>query len=250
MSNRASAERARSVSKPKSGGRRGKDFAFDLNKPRYHIAQVDLDAEMKAFAEWCVQHGLKGRKRDFLSWPARKYSTEVMTLRAGSWGNALRRTGLPLRPRDYTAVELMEALERAWVELGRAPGAKTLQNRTGISSKPYESRWGSLRSACVALSEYKAGRLSRAKLLAGIRRVGDRAVRERRRRGSVRVSVRWLVLKRDGRRCVVCGRGPEDDARVKLEVDHIVPVSRGGRDDAANLQTLCIECNRGKSNRQ
>lgn len=235
--------------KSRRGGRKRSDFAFDLNQPRYLIARADLDAEMKAFAEWCGRHGLRGRKRDYLSWPARKYSPEVIALRSGSWGNALRRMGLPLRPRDYTPVELMEALERAWRELGRAPGATKLKKRTGISSKPYESRWGSLRAACIALSEYKAGRLSRAKLLAGIRRVGDRTMRENRRRGKVRVSVRWMVFKRDGRRCVVCGRGPADDARVKLEVDHIVPVARGGRDDAANLQTLCRDCNRGKRDR-
>ncbi len=36
---------------------------------------------------------------------------------------------------------------------------------------------------------------------------------------------------------------------MKLEVDHIMPVSRGGSDDISNLQLLCFECNRGKSDR-
>lgn len=56
--------------------------------------------------------------------------------------------------------------------------------------------------------------------------------------------LRYEVLKRDGFRCVLCGRGREDG--VKLEVDHIIPVSKGGRTTMSNLRTLCMECNRGK----
>jgi 5-methylcytosine-specific restriction endonuclease McrA len=43
-----------------------------------------------------------------------------------------------------------------------------------------------------------------------------------------------------------CGRraGPS----VKLEVDHIVPVSKGGTDDRWNLVPACRECNRSKGN--
>jgi len=39
----------------------------------------------------------------------------------------------------------------------------------------------------------------------------------------------------------------QDD--VKLHVDHIVPVSRGGKSVMGNLQTLCEDCNCGKGNR-
>ena len=46
---------------------------------------------------------------------------------------------------------------------------------------------------------------------------------------------------------VRCGRGREDG--VKLHVDHIVPVSRGGKSVISNLQTLCEDCNCGKGNR-
>lgn len=55
---------------------------------------------------------------------------------------------------------------------------------------------------------------------------------------------RFDVFKRDDFTCQYCGRkSPE----VILEVDHIVPVSRGGRDNFENLTTSCRECNRGKS---
>lgn len=57
-------------------------------------------------------------------------------------------------------------------------------------------------------------------------------------------SLRYDVLKRDGFRCRVCGATASDG--VKLEVDHIIPVSKGGKSTMDNLQTLCERCNRGK----
>lgn len=61
------------------------------------------------------------------------------------------------------------------------------------------------------------------------------------------VSLRYDILKRDHFKCSICGKGKEDG--VKLEVDHIIPVSRGGKTEMSNLQTLCETCNRGKSNK-
>lgn len=56
--------------------------------------------------------------------------------------------------------------------------------------------------------------------------------------------MRYNVLKRDGFRCCICGATAKDG--VKLEVDHIIPVSKGGKSTMDNLQTLCERCNRGK----
>lgn len=52
--------------------------------------------------------------------------------------------------------------------------------------------------------------------------------------------VRAAVLMRDGARCRRCR------TVVHLEVDHIIPVSKGGETDESNLQTLCRRCNRRK----
>ena len=59
--------------------------------------------------------------------------------------------------------------------------------------------------------------------------------------------MRWLVFKRDNWKCVACGRSAKDN--VILHVDHIVPRSKGGRNELSNYQTLCENCNIGKSNR-
>lgn len=53
-------------------------------------------------------------------------------------------------------------------------------------------------------------------------------------------SVRAAVLVRDGGRCRICRRA------INLEMDHIVPISKGGKTEESNLQTLCRRCNRRK----
>ncbi len=60
-------------------------------------------------------------------------------------------------------------------------------------------------------------------------------------------TLRYDVMKRDGFRCVLCGRTADDG--IKLHVDHILPVSKGGKTIMSNLRTLCEDCNRGKSDK-
>ena len=60
-------------------------------------------------------------------------------------------------------------------------------------------------------------------------------------------SLRYDVLKRDGFRCQICGRTAQDG--VKLHVDHIIPVSKGGKTEMSNLRTLCSDCNVGKKDK-
>lgn len=60
-------------------------------------------------------------------------------------------------------------------------------------------------------------------------------------------SLRYDILKRDGFKCALCGRSADDG--VKLHVDHIIPVSKGGKTVPENLRTLCDSCNLGKSDK-
>lgn len=49
------------------------------------------------------------------------------------------------------------------------------------------------------------------------------------------------IRRRDGDKCVKC------NSKKLLEVDHIVPLFKGGRNDDDNLQTLCRKCHREKT---
>jgi len=55
--------------------------------------------------------------------------------------------------------------------------------------------------------------------------------------------VREYLLEKFGRKCVYCGK-----TDVPLEIEHIVPRSRGGSDRVSNLTTACHECNQIKGN--
>ena len=54
------------------------------------------------------------------------------------------------------------------------------------------------------------------------------------------------ILKRDGYRCVICGRGEKEG--MELHVDHIKPKDLGGKAVIDNGQTLCSQHNFLKKN--
>jgi len=59
-------------------------------------------------------------------------------------------------------------------------------------------------------------------------------------------SLRYRVLKEAKGRCALCG-ATKDTAL--LDIDHIIPRSRGGKTEYSNLQVLCAKCNRSKGNK-
>lgn len=76
---------------------------------------------------------------------------------------------------------------------------------------------------------------------------GDQPWSHRRRSsGYIRGSVQYEVFKAAKTRCEACGCS--NDER-RLEVDHIIPRSKGGSDDITNLQALCYSCNARKRDR-
>ena len=58
--------------------------------------------------------------------------------------------------------------------------------------------------------------------------------------------VRFEILKRDNFACRYCGATAPG---VVLHVDHVHPVSRGGKNELENLVTACRDCNAGKGAR-
>jgi 5-methylcytosine-specific restriction endonuclease McrA len=59
------------------------------------------------------------------------------------------------------------------------------------------------------------------------------------------------LFDRDGRRCLYCGRTEAEVRRAGLRLtrDHVVPLSRGGRDEWRNVVTACEPCNNSKADR-
>lgn len=55
-----------------------------------------------------------------------------------------------------------------------------------------------------------------------------------------------MIAIRSEQRCEYCGKTPPE---VKLEIDHVLPVSKGGGETPFNLRFLCQYHNRSRGNR-
>jgi 5-methylcytosine-specific restriction endonuclease McrA len=68
--------------------------------------------------------------------------------------------------------------------------------------------------------------------------------------------LRAEILERNGYTCQLCGAGAGDsdpfnpNRKVRLHIDHIIPISQGGTNDKDNLRVLCSACNQGRANIQ
>ncbi len=58
--------------------------------------------------------------------------------------------------------------------------------------------------------------------------------------------VRQYVLERDRQQCQSCHKTAQQSV---LQIDHIIPLAKGGTNDLSNLQTLCQRCNSSKGDR-
>lgn len=61
--------------------------------------------------------------------------------------------------------------------------------------------------------------------------------------------LRQHIKERDHFTCCTCGLSTSQEPNLLLEIDHIIPVSKGGLTTEDNLQTLCWRCNRSKGNK-
>ena len=59
--------------------------------------------------------------------------------------------------------------------------------------------------------------------------------------------LREQIIERDNYTCQQCGKYMPD--RVGLQIDHIIPIAKGGKTVPSNLQVLCSLCNGRKSNK-
>lgn len=66
------------------------------------------------------------------------------------------------------------------------------------------------------------------------------------KRKPISKAIRHEIFKRDSFTCQYCGKSAPD---VVLEIEHIIPISKGGDNETLNLITACFDCNRGKGSK-
>ncbi|MDP2816038.1 MAG: HNH endonuclease [Rectinemataceae bacterium] len=226
------------MSKTKTVAGGSHEFTFDINARVTQKSDHDLLSALEDYAK--VVGYRYFQTREFNKWADRRCHSGTIIERFGSWKKALSIIGVEGGHKgEYTVEELISNLEAVWKEVGRPPGHRQISKMGArISNHPYKRIWGSVRKACISISRFHRGEITRAQLLEGNTDIPQRR--------SLPLDVRWQVLKRDNYCCVVCGANPAAHHSVELHIDHIVPVIRGGTNDLSNLRTLCDQCNIGK----
>jgi len=159
----------------------------------------------------------------------------------------------------YTEQEMFDEMERIWRELGHRPSRNEwVSSNPSISYDSLYRKFGSWTKACLKFIEYKSGgetvsdtdSQKSSTATKETKKVSPKLSKDKKVANSRTISlkVRIKVLSRDNFKCIFCGKSPATDLGTKLHIDHITPFSKGGSNKEENLQTLCEECNLGKSN--
>ncbi|PJZ43775.1 homing endonuclease associated repeat-containing protein [Leptospira brenneri] len=173
-----------------------------------------------------------------------KFDARTISRRFGTWNKALLIAGLaPGNIRNYSDEELFENVLNIWQHKGYQPTRRDLNlPPSKISQSAYNRRFNSWTNALQQFVNY-ANESDSSLISIENPREG---IRKSNRDPSLRL--RFKVLKRDKFKCVKCGANPAKDPEVELHVDHIIPWSKDGETVLENLETLCSNCNIGKSN--
>lgn len=68
-------------------------------------------------------------------------------------------------------------------------------------------------------------------------------------RALMTAKLRDEIKERDNYTCCSCNNSIYNEPNLLLEIDHIIPLSKGGLTEKSNLQTLCWKCNRKKGSK-
>lgn len=176
-----------------------------------------------------------------------KYHSSTISRRFGTWNSALLIAGIGVRNQQWNEEELFSNIQEVWVAKGCQPSRRDmdLHPNSHISSGAYLRKYGKWSSALLAFIEYVNNNKNDVNSATQIVSV-DRTHKTGR---DINSRLRFLILARDNFACCKCGASPAKDGGITvLHVDHIIPWSKGGETIEKNLQTLCANCNLGKSN--
>ncbi len=173
-----------------------------------------------------------------------QFNVSTAIRKFGTWNKALEAAGLlASNVLNVTDEELYKNILSLWEHMGKQPRRADLTNKISkYSQSPYNRRFSNWTNALKNFVVWANGEELTAPEASEI----DNAKRKTGRDPSLRL--RFKVMHRDSFTCKQCGASPAKNPSVVLHIDHIIPWSKGGDTTFDNLQTLCLECNLGKSN--
>ena len=218
---------------------------------KINIAENELIEDIKRVAQQCSIEPLTASQYNQLG----KFNSATYTKKYGSWNNALSKAGLQITAykQKLTEEELFNNMALVWANIGRQPKQKDFHPpMSTISCDVYVRRYGSWRSALEAFviaasSDSLIFESEKPQEPARLEASSENIIRHSTDRNPS-WRLRFLVMRKDNFSCCFCGASPAKNPSINLHIDHIVPWSKGGETLLTNLQTLCEQCNIGKSN--
>jgi len=218
---------------------------FELEEYHRGVTDEELITELQRVALELNKDALTRAENDERG----KYGTTTYIRRFGSWFNALEKAGLQKTrtPMNLPEEELYKNLEEIWIKLGRQPRYQEVQKPLSkYSVGTYENRFGTWRKALEKFVAYinNEENTSSEEAIKHFEIAPDTRHKTSR---TINWRLRFIVMRRDNFKCKNCGRSPATDPTIILHVDHIKAWANGGETVLENLQTLCSQCNIGKS---
>lgn len=231
---------------------------FKLNEYHRDVPDMELLNDLLRVAKLLNQKSLTSEEYSKYG----KYNVSTICRRFSKWLIAVKIVGLSPKPRivyKITDEEIFQDIERVWIKLGRQPTMTDVRNgEFKYSQSPLTRRFGGWRKTLEAFvswinsSEEEIDKQTEEKAnsntIEGKRDVATYSKdKKHKTRRDINLRLRFKVMTRDNFKCCICGRSPSTTPGLELVIDHIHPWAKGGESTMDNLQTLCMECNSGKS---
>jgi 5-methylcytosine-specific restriction endonuclease McrA len=177
-----------------------------------------------------------------------RYSAGTIAERFGDWNSALKLADIgATQERNISIDDLFDNMRSVWIAKGKQPVFRDMaQAPSRYRASTYAERFGGWRAALMEFTKSVASdQPETSRSVSAIIAKPSYVSKKTARQPNLRLKFR--VMRRDRFMCIKCGRAPATHPGLVLEIDHILAWSRGGETCEANLQTLCYDCNRGKT---
>ena len=219
---------------------------------KYTFTDFDLIQDLKRVADIYGKNSVTAKEYNVYG----TYNSHTLIRHYGSWNKILELAHLEINiNRNLTNEEMFAEIERIWILLGRQPTTSDIKK--GISKYSlysYARRFGGWRDALQAFIDYindteidKNNITIECQSLNCENTIEASTSKSHSTSRDINLRLRFIVMKRDHFKCCACGASPATNPSIELHIDHIIPWSKGGETTIDNLQTLCSECNIGKS---
>ncbi len=182
------------------------------------------------------------RMRDYFKYG--NYGKKAIWNHFGTWNKLLDILGVKKNRIDehLSKEDIFLLIYDLWIRLDRQPNMREFEAETHHTNKIIISNFGKWSTCLKEFVEWANTNEKRINTAFELK-IKHSTPREPSK------SLRYDVMSRDGFKCVLCGRSPATTPGLELHIDHIIPYSSGGETVLDNLQTLCSDCNLGKSDK-